>query len=97
MRIVLKEPSMPARVMVVPNELRMLQQLVGGYIEVVQVTEHIAILCNEEGKLFRLDPNLEYNGDQLVGTVLFVGTKGDEFVSLSETDAKLLASKYRGC
>lgn len=96
MRIVLKEPSMPARVMVVPNELKLFQTLVGGHIEVVQVTEHIAILCNEEGKLFRLDPNLEYNGDQLVGTVLFVGTKGDEFVSLSETDAKLLAGMYGG-
>lgn len=35
----------------VPNELKILQALVGGYIECVPVGLGVSVLCDEEGRL----------------------------------------------
>ena len=39
-----------------PNTLKALQQAVGGYIEVVPLTEQLCVICNEESKLLGLPP-----------------------------------------
>lgn len=38
----------------IANDLKALQEYVGGYIEVVPLTEQLALICNEEGKLLGL-------------------------------------------
>lgn len=52
-------------------ELKAYQKLVGGYVEMIHVTQDVKILCNEEGLLY----NLPHNIERFVGTILFVGER----------------------
>lgn len=62
--------------------LENLQRTVGGYIEVVQVDEDVVIICNEEGKLLGLEPNMFFRGDTLVGTIIAAGFDGEGFADV---------------
>lgn len=62
--------------------LENLQKTVGGYIETVPAIQGAVIICNEEGKLQGLEPNMWYFHDRLVGTIIVIGTKGDEFADI---------------
>jgi hypothetical protein len=66
----------------VSNKLENLQKIVGGYIEVIPGPRGSIIICNEEGKLRGLDPNMPYNGDLLVGTIIVCGTNEENFDDL---------------
>ena len=80
MRALYKTPTDPGfREIIVPNELKPLQELVGGYIESVTMAEDAAILCNEEGKVIGMPYNCEYLGIDFNGPILIVGVDGDEF------------------
>lgn len=67
--------------------LENLQKTVGGYIETIGLTESNVIIVNEEGKLLGLEKNLRMYGDTvyadtLVGTIIVLGTNGDEFADV---------------
>lgn len=64
-------------------DIRELQALVGGYIELVDVHEDFYAVCNEEGKQIGLEPNPKATNlaqtkghfppdDYFVGTIVFV-------------------------
>lgn len=72
----------------VKNELKALQETVGGYIETLTLTEGVVLICNEEGKLLKLEPNTHFytiNGD-----FLLVGVNGEEFGDLTEKQMEQL-------
>ncbi len=77
----------------VRNTLKDVQKVVGGYIEVVWLSETAALVCNEEGKLRGLRANrwiLSRNrgvGDCIRGTFLIVGVNGEDFDSLDEAQS----------
>jgi hypothetical protein len=79
----------------VDNTLKTFQDLVGGYIEVVHLTEdgNILCICDEEGKLKEKPYNLKFGGDILVGDLVFVknGDDGD-FHSLEFDDLKRISN-----
>lgn len=63
----------------VENDYRALQEVVGGLIEYIELSDTIGIYCNEEGKLLGLPPSLEIceNGelhDIMAGPCIFVST-----------------------
>lgn len=66
----------------IPNELDHLQMMVGGYIETVPWfgTRKTIMLVDEEGKLDRRPLNFVYKGEEIVGSVLWVGVHRDNFV-----------------
>ena len=74
----------------IENELETLQREVGGYIEIVcPFEDNIAIICNEEGKLYGLPINrwLYDNGiclDFLCGDILVAEEEEGDFVSMSD-------------
>ena len=83
--------------------LENLQKTVGGYIETVGLTESDVIIVNEEGKLLGLEKNLRMYGDTvyadtLVGTIIVLGTEGDEFadVKIDFGMWKSLVDKWEG-
>ena len=82
MTIYIKEPGKAPGQIVVPNNLHMLQQLVGGYIETVTLTEDLCIICDEEGRLKGKEFNCEICGIDFVGTILMVGVDGEEFTDV---------------
>ena len=81
----------------IDNDLKALQQAVGGTIAAVYpFADPVAIICNDEGKLMGLPLNRalrDENGqmyDAVAGTFLVVGLDEEDFVSLSPE----LAQKY---
>ena len=72
-----------------PNTLKALQQAVGGYIEVVPLTEQLCVVCNEEGKLIGLPPvaAMPARRDVLCGPLVICRTTQDgEFTDAQDED-----------
>ena len=94
--VLIKEPGGKPRHVNIENTLKNLQRTVGGYIETVSLTssfgKHLVIICNEEGKLLGLEPNVMLFGELFVGTIIIAGVKDDEFCDLPYgwKDMKLL-------
>lgn len=90
MKAIIKKPFEKPKVIEIENELSALQEAVGGYIQVVPVTDKVCVICNEEGKLLGLPHNIVLCGDILVGTILIVGVAGEEFCDLPDFMITLL-------
>ena len=86
LRIVLKKVGENPEVMNIENTLEAKQKLVDGLIEVVSITNDILLICNEEGKLDNLPPNLLFDNDYIAGDCYFIGDdyKNGDFKSLTD-------------
>lgn len=97
-KVLVIEPKKKPVVREIEGTLESLQNIVGGYIEVVYpFDDPVGVICNDEGKLIGLPPNraLYHDGemyDILVGTVIIAGLGAEDFCSLSDD----LIEKYRG-
>ena len=78
-RILVKEPGEPWKKERIPNTLEALQGKVGGHIETVTITDNACLICNDEGKITGLPFNSCFLEADFYGTILMVGTDGDEF------------------
>ena len=80
MRALIKNPGDEQfRQIVILNDLHLLQQLVGGYIETVTISTDACVICNEEGRIQGMPHNCSFCGIDFVGPILIVGTDGDDF------------------
>ena len=86
MKAIRKKPGAQPEIIEVDNTLKALQAEVDGYIETVTIASDVVVICNEEGVLRGLPYNCRFVGVDFVGTVLIVGTKGDEFCDVPEAD-----------
>ena len=84
MKIVIKRPAEKPEVCEIQGTLENLMEIVGGYIECVNIVDNILCVCNEEGKLMELPPNFVFNGDMIVGDVFFCAGGEEEFESLND-------------
>lgn len=94
MRVVFKEPRKRSRIIAIPNELKVMQQLVDGPIETVPFYMGTVMIVNEEGKLRDLLPNVpnpSYNGDVIVGNLIVAQVEGEEFGEVCAERAKMIA------
>lgn len=98
MKILYKQPGEDPRSMVIPNELGVMQQLVGGHIETLRISDNGILVMNEYGKLLGLEPNFYLGaiGDTIVGPVLVVGEDGEDFASLPDDEAAEISRIMRG-
>ena len=81
--VVIKEPGKaPVVEPLFENTLESFQSAVGGYIETVTLATDLILICNEEGRLVGLPHNCNVCGVDFCGTILAVGSKGDDFASL---------------
>lgn len=80
------EPGKAPEQVTIPNTLKAMQELVGGYIEVINY-QGACLICNEDGKLLGLEPNRRIGQDVIVGTFFLANSdlEGRMF-SLSEED-----------
>lgn len=81
-RVIIKKPNDQPYMTVIENDLKKLQEIVGGYIETVTIAEDLVIICNEEGKLKGLPENCNVCGIDFVGPIIFVGINEDEFANI---------------
>lgn len=102
MRAVYKLPGEPAEIIQVENELRALQEKVGGYIECVHERirtkeGHVdcVVIMNEDGRWQDMAPNIESGfGPAYVGPVLAVGDAGEDFRSLTPDEARAIKANF---
>ena len=84
MTAIIKNPGQPAFIRQIDNELSALQDLVGGYIQTINLPGKIIMIVNEESKLMNMKPNFRFGNDLIVGTAVFVSADGEDFAGLSE-------------
>lgn len=90
LRVLVNRSGRPIRAEVVENTLRSMQELVGGSIECVTVTEDLAIVCNEEGRIRGLSPSASILRVQFVGPVAFVGVRGEDCMNITRKVKRLV-------
>ena len=86
MKVIIKNPLESPCIAEIKGGLEEYQNIVGGYIEAVSMTDEILLVCNEEGKLQELPYNFTLGSDNIVGSVFFVGVGGENFRSLTEQE-----------
>lgn len=89
-KIVFKEPLKKAEERIVEDKLEEYQKLVEGHLESVHITQNIVMICNDEGKIKKLDPNIIWGSDVIVGNIFVVGAQDDDFRSLTENEIKVV-------
>jgi hypothetical protein len=88
-------PGKEPKVEEIGSGLESFQEIVGGYIQGIKLTDEFYLFCNEEGRLEGL-PYCCYcqKGGRLVGTIFVTRTKGEESVSLQEGDVDQIRSLF---
>lgn len=94
--VVMVEPHKAPYVTEIDDELSALQKAVGGYIETVYNGDGTIIVCNEEGKLKGLEGNRRImdGASVIAGTFFIVGDDGENFRSLTESEAVKYMDKF---
>lgn len=92
MRILIVEPRQTPRRADIPHTLQDMQQVVGGYIEIIHpFDDPVALVCDEEGKLKGYEPNRAIAGkDIIVGTFFLAGVAEEDLTDLPDD----LTEKY---
>ena len=75
-------------VLEIPNTLEALQEVVGGYIEVVHIFSEIVLICDEEGRI--KDKSINPYSNDIRGDFILCGTAGEEFRSLSTREMEVI-------
>ena len=95
------EPDKAPELIEMKNELEAMQAIVGGYIEVMPIADDVAIVCNEEGKINRMELNrpLYHEGeiyDIIAGTFFIAGDDISigEFVSLTPAQIEQYSKQF---
>lgn len=73
LRVIYKEVGKEPKVIEIEDTLEAKQKLVEGLIEVVPYKDNLLLICNEEGKINNLAPNLQFDYDYIAGNCFIVG------------------------
>lgn len=73
LKVIFKEVGKNPVVMEIDDTLEAKQKLVGGLIEIVPYKDDLLLVCNEEGKITNLKPNLQFDYDYIAGNCFIVG------------------------
>jgi hypothetical protein len=79
----------------ISNDLKAFQKIVGGYIEVIALSDRLMLICNENGKLEGLAGNRRVCRDIIVGNFFVAADGGDgEFTSLTDNETNMLYKRF---
>lgn len=88
LKVIIKEPNKEAYTKEIENTLEAQQEIVGGYIEVVQFGFNHLLILDEEGKLKGRQENIDWQDEFIVGTIILVRHEGEDFGSIQEEEEK---------
>lgn len=66
------EPGKPPELVSMANTLQAMQEMVGGFIEIVPLDD-ACLVCNDEGKINGMEGNRRLGGDIIAGLFLSPG------------------------
>ena len=90
MKVIVKKVGNVPEVVEIENTLEAMQEIVGGYIELVPIRTGCVMICNEEGKLEGLPYNFTLGNDHIVGNVFFTKPDGEDFTDLDDRDVEMI-------
>ena len=90
LKVIFKEVEKDPVVMEIDDTLEAKQKLVGGLIEIVPYKDDLLLVCNEEGKITNLKPNLQFDYDYIAGNCFIVGDdyENSGFKSIEESQVE---------
>lgn len=97
LRVLVKKVNQSPTVETIENTLEAKQDLVGGLIEVVPFDD-VLLICNEEGKILNMNPNIILdNNDYIAGDCFFIGDdyNNADFKSLTDEEIEKLKIELR--
>ena len=80
MKVIVKKVGREPEVVEIEDKLEVYQEIVGGHIEVFHLWNDILCICNEEGKLNGMLPNIMYRGDIICGDIIFISARGEDLL-----------------
>ena len=89
MTAICKLPGSKPEIIDIPNTLEALQEKVGGHIERLPISPDACLICNEGGLLLGLPYNGVFLGRPIVGPVLVVGVRDEEFTDIPQDMRRL--------
>lgn len=96
LRVLLKRFGREPEIKIIENTLEAKQNLVGGLIELVSYDD-LLLVCNEEGKLLNMPPNLLFDYDYIAGDCFLVGDdyENGDFRSLTDEEIEEYTQKLK--
>lgn len=100
MKVLTFEPGKDPEYREIDGSLESMQEIVGGYIEAVDLPEGLVLVCNEEGKLENLNPSAELDvagmpWDLIRGTCFVCRRDEDRMVGLEDGDEERISEYVR--
>ena len=92
-RVLYKRVGKEPIVKIIPNTLEAKQDLVGGLIECVPYDEETLLICNNEGKIIGMKPNLCFDYDYIAGDCFLIGDDYEKADFKSLTDEQIKRAK----
>ena len=85
-KIVIQQPGEISQIIEIPNTLKAFQEVVGGYIEVINLGNGLIGVIDEEGRIKDKKANIDYYGSDIRGTVVITAADGESFRSLTTSE-----------
>ncbi len=96
MRVLIVEPKKEPYVKEIQNDLKSMQEVVGGYIEIIEIDKNIVIVDNEEGKCIPLDGNRRIGIDIIAGTFFVCGSDDNgNLLSLTDNEIEKYYERFK--
>lgn len=92
-KVIVKHTFLEPMVCEIENTLEELQMIVGGNIEVYDVTPDMVVICNELGRMYGLPLNAQIGGENFVGTVVIAGIDGEDFADVPDYMIKMYCER----
>lgn len=90
MKVIIMEPKKTGVLSEIPNEIEDLQNAVGGYIEIVKITDGLCAVVDDESQL----KGKEHNILGLVGTIIICGIDGAVLCDVPTSAIRIFAPDY---
>lgn len=71
-----------------------IQELVGGYYEIIRLSSRLLLLCDEEAKLKGSAGNRRIGREIIAGQFIIVGDGGKDFVSLDKYEVAAMIGRF---
>jgi hypothetical protein len=96
MRILIIEPQKVPYEKEIDKNFRVMQSIVGGLIQAVDLDKNTSLVCNEEGKLIGLEGNRRVGGDIIAGTFFLCGFNEEgEFTSTNDEQIIKYSERFK--
>lgn len=98
MKIVYKGVGTPPEIRKIKGTLKEMQDMVGGFIEPIQLTNRIYCVCNEEGIREGLQPNFQIPNflSTILGNAFFISQNDEgEFAGLQDNEIELVLKSFK--